>query len=286
MRRAFTLVELLVVIGIIAVLVSLLLPALNKAREHANAVSCMSNLQQLGLTLQMYRNDFHDYVPAEVGTSATNPAVYWSDNYMNAETNWANSNDISYYSGGFNVQLQAYMARDLGGRKYNFKSPLYLCPADADPAHTTKNADERSVSYGPVHPQFAGSGGNRDAVTWANVFRRALRFSKIKYKNAALRGRGPSRVVMMTEMSEHNTAVFMQGVASRAVDRTADGGPGLKWCLMPRHFKNRGLNILYWDGHVTMVPNFVDIYFKGTEASIDADTMVESNFPGANDNIP
>src|SRR5215218_3786836 len=64
---AFTLVELLVVIGIIAVLIALLLPALNRARRAANKTATLAHLQQIGQSMVMYGNEFKGAYPTNLG---------------------------------------------------------------------------------------------------------------------------------------------------------------------------------------------------------------------------
>jgi prepilin-type N-terminal cleavage/methylation domain-containing protein len=72
-RAAFTLVELLVVIGIIAVLVAILLPALSRARKHALRVAELSNMRQVGLAVHMYANDNKGRLPGGSGNNGPYP---------------------------------------------------------------------------------------------------------------------------------------------------------------------------------------------------------------------
>jgi prepilin-type N-terminal cleavage/methylation domain-containing protein/prepilin-type processing-associated H-X9-DG protein len=135
-RTAFTLVELLVVIAIIAILIGLLLPAVQKVREAAARVQCMNNLKQLGLAAHNYHGVYKKF-PA--GIMATVPPAYtgypayffsWSAfaqlNPFLEQTNIYNTMDLTqptYDLVTFNITAQNQFA-------VGQTVPLFLCPSD------------------------------------------------------------------------------------------------------------------------------------------------------------
>lgn len=141
-RRGFTLIELLVVIAIIGVLVSLLLPAVQQAREAARRTQCKNNLKQLGIALHNY-HDAHSTFPPNLVPGGTN--------YKYSAGNWG----VLAYLSPFLEQTPVYNLMNLNAPTYGpvgaitgifdpnnrlaaeIMIPLFLCPTD------------RGVSLGP-----------------------------------------------------------------------------------------------------------------------------------------
>jgi prepilin-type processing-associated H-X9-DG protein/prepilin-type N-terminal cleavage/methylation domain-containing protein len=125
-RTGFTLVELLVVIGIIALLISILLPALNRARETAKLVQCMSNARQLATAAMLHAHDHEGMVPP-----STDHWLVWADHDRSRTR-------FQYRDDGFLKDwasaLLPYLGRGAGGDNFQEapqdQAKIFRCPSD------------------------------------------------------------------------------------------------------------------------------------------------------------
>jgi prepilin-type processing-associated H-X9-DG protein len=130
-KNAFTVIELLIVIGVIALLVSLLLPALQKARRNANRIGCLSIQKQWALGFHLYAQDNADWLPRE--GYHPNGQVYWN--------NWAHvadplSSDVWYNAVASTINVAPALRYAISAERSQFykRASFFHCPAARFPS--------------------------------------------------------------------------------------------------------------------------------------------------------
>lgn len=155
--RGFTLVELLIVIGIIAVLIAILLPALSRARQAANQAVCFNNLRQIGLAMVMYTSDNEGLYPFTAGIDEPGPQfsdwVYWEP-----------GRDIS----------QSAIARYLGGAA--FDANVLHCPSD-----TGARPRVQELGTSPYFPSYSVNMYFSSYYDWSRIPLRLVKNPPGKY---------------------------------------------------------------------------------------------------------
>lgn len=207
-RKAFTLVELLVSIAIIGMLIALLLPAIQSAREAAKRMQCSSHIKQLTLALQLYHtthNKFPALANVKVTDTSSAPHADWSPIYLLLPYF---EQQVRFDDINTNAANQPWVAHP----SFEHHIVLLLCPSDSN---------SRSKQYAPTN--YMVSIG--DAMWNANGFRSHIAsrtvFERQNPKDSGYIIDGSSNTVAMSE------AIISQGPASRLVKGGVAAVPGV-----------------------------------------------------------